>query len=250
MTQIRVHELASELDVSPQQILLSLEELGQKVRGPSTVLGVSAAARVRRLFRSVKSTTDTGEAEVEVPDEGQVPVSAPKGQMTAADQAGSLFLPPVAPAVVASAPRTTGAFANPFSVPAANPIADRAAPRPPVPVSTPHAVANRVGPVPPVPLVIEPEPDNNLLWERRGISRRVQELWMANGLRSGEAELADRCQSAGIAPEELTVKLSGRTTLQRLRDGEAVTSVWARIREAEQQPRRAGTKLTGRFQLS
>ncbi|MET3805796.1 hypothetical protein ABIB25_002800 [Nakamurella sp. UYEF19] len=102
---------------------------------------------------------------------------------------------------------------------------------------------------PPVPIVAE-EPDHEAAWEQRGISAEDREVWVAAGLRLTEADLADRCLSADITPAELSMKLSGRTTLQRLRDGEASTSVWARIREAEQQPRRAGTKLTGRFQLS
>jgi hypothetical protein len=92
--------------------------------------------------------------------------------------------------------------------------------------------------------------DHTAAWEQRGISEAGQQVWLESGLRPTEAELADRCQAVGITPSDLSMKLSGRTSLQRLRDGEATTSVWARIREAEQQPGRLGTKLTGRFQLS
>lgn len=287
LTQIRVHELASELNVSTQQVLTILVDLGHKVRGPSTVIGVSAAARVRGRFRLPKAPSGPSVVRAGEPTEGSHPagssveverstptpgsavvmaptvtasavtapaVTAPAVPVlptapvpgVAAGAGHSLFLPPVAPAGPVTVARSTGAFSNPFTVPAGR------APRPSHPAmhavpQPPRSVANRVPPVPPV---TEPEPDFDALWEGRGISRSEKARWLAVGLRPSEAELADRCRAADIAPDELPARLSGRTALQRLRDGEASTSVWARIREAEQQPRRAGTKLTGRFQLS
>ena len=255
MTQIRVRELASELNVSTQDVQEILEGLGKKVRGPSTVIGVSAAAKVRarfRLPRTVTSlaavtavaapleTTVTGATEMAMPQLTEMPLPA------AAAISQSLFLPPVAPTAPLTAARSTAAFANPFAVPQTRPAPARPAGRLPVP-PPPRAVPNRV---PTAAVVAEPEPDYAAEWDRRGFAKADQAAWIENGLRPAEAGLADRCQSADIAPTDLPKKLSGRTALQRLRDGEASTSVWARIQEAEQQPRRAGTKLTGRFQLS
>ncbi len=271
LTQIRVHELASELNVSTHQVQSFLEDLGKKVRGPSTVIGVSAAAKVRGRFRLAKSVSETGSdrnvaaitmsmddtASTGAEPAAPTPLTGPAKGGSAPTIAGpkasatqSLFLPPVAPTSPAPLARSTGAFANPFALPSAL-SSDRPAPRTPTSPPPPRAVVNRVGPLPAVsPAAAEPEPNYDGMWQRRGFSRADQQEWMAGGMRAGEAELADRSRSAGIAPAELSNKLSGRTALQRLRDGEASTSVWARIREAEQQPRRAGTKLTGRFQLS
>jgi Translation initiation factor IF-2, N-terminal region len=277
LTQIRVHELASELNVSTQQVLSLLEDLGKKVRGPSTVIGVSAAAKVRGRFRLPKSapaasthvapvTQSVAKSTDHVAAAGTEPsstigvglnggVDASPSTDQRATMSQSLFLPPVAPTAAAAVTRTTGAFANPFAIPSgtpapAKPATVSPAARVPVAPMPPRSVVNRVSPIPATVPVAEPQPDYDALWERRGISKADQESWLAGGLRPSEAELADRCQSVGIVPSDLSKKLSGRTAVQRLRDGEASTSVWARIREAEQQPRRAGTKLTGRFQLS
>lgn len=85
-------------------------------------------------------------------------------------------------------------------------------------------------------------------WEQRGISRSERQQWLDAGLRRGEFRIADQCRLADIAPDNLPLKVSGRTVLARLRDGETATSVWARIQDGESQPRR-GTRLSGRFQL-
>nr|WP_172832256.1 hypothetical protein [Nakamurella panacisegetis] len=259
--------MASELNVSTQQVQTILADLGKKVRGPSTVIGVSAAAKVRGRLRAPKPAR-TVRADVPEPARGPavvtttdpapttntvpLPVTTVPAPVTApipVPSQSSLFLPPVAPAAVPTAPRTTGDFANPFAVPAARAARPPARPAPSA-AAPPRGLAPRPASAPVAPLVAEPEPDYDAEWERRGISPADQEIWLANGLRPSESGVADRCRSADIAPTDLGKKLSGRTALQRLRDGEASTSVWARIREAEQQPRRAGTRLTGRFQLS
>jgi hypothetical protein len=258
LTQIRVHELASELNVSTQEVLSYLTELGKKVRGPSTVIGVSLAARIRGRFRASRPTAGQARAEA---SSTAAPVRAEMRSDAGTEMAGapvqqviphigsSLFLPPVAPAPAVVAKPSGAAFANPFAVPTtAAPASSRPAPRAAA-HAAPRAVVNRVAPVPP-PVSQEPEPNYDELWNARGISDSDRDNWESAGLRPAEAALADRCDAAGIAPDDLGKKLSGRTALQRLRDGEATTSVWARLREAEQQPRRVGTKLTGRFQLS
>src|ERR1700712_3032456 len=248
LTQIRVHELASELNVSTQQVMSLLADLGKKVRGPSTVVGASDAAKVRGRSRAPRST-DAVEPAAE-------PAGGARTPQTAAVISQSLFLPPVAPPAQPVVAPSTAAFANPFAVPASTaaptipPQAappSQTAPRAAVPVDA-RAVVNAATPSLSEPVVVQI--DHDATWDLQGISKADRDAWCAAGMRPTEAELAGRCQSVGIAPSELSMKLSGRTSLQRLRDGEASTSVWARIREAEQQPGKAGTKLTGRFQLS
>lgn len=229
MAQIRVHELASELGVSTQEVLSYVQELGKKVRGPSTVLGVSVAAKVRGRFRASRPAA---------------PVAAPTVADRPAGGPAALFLPPVAPRVGALAPGAA-TFANPFAVP----VAQGARPPVPRPVAAAQQGVDREVTLLPVETRPGVEQNHDDVWRRRGFDQVAQDLWCGNGVRPFDAELADRCRSVGIAPTDLPLKLSGRSVLQRLRDGESTTSVWARIQEAEQQPRRAGTKLTGRFQL-
>lgn len=156
-----------------------------------------------------------------------------------------MFLPPVAPSAAAS---SSDLFANPFAVPVSAP-AFPPAPRPPATPSAPRTATQQV--LPPVQqIVAAPVEDFDAVWRRRGFDQAAQDTWCSSGIRPQDAALADQCRMIGIEPADLPRKVSGRTVLQRLRDGESTTSVWARIQEAEQQPRRAGTKLTGRFQLS
>lgn len=276
MTHIRVHELASELSVSTQQVLVVLEGLGKKVRGPSTVIGVSDAAKVRSRLRTARAS-DSGTATS--PPVGASVRTAPAGEQAAttagpaARTAGpavavaqSLFLPPAVPPAASAYASTSAGFTDPFALPGVGPAFAAPASRQQGP-ATQRPITQQQAPerpsgqrsaaqlppvqrVPPVEPVVAPAEDVAADWLRRGFDESAQELWCSSGIRPQDAALADRCRSTGIAPTDLPRKLSGRTVLQRLRDGESTTSVWARIQEAEQAPRRAGTKLTGRFQLS
>jgi hypothetical protein len=160
-----------------------------------------------------------------------------------------LFLPPVAPRAATAFSASPDPFVNPFAVPDAGPAFRAPAPRPPATSSAQRTQAERLLP-PAQPVVAAPVEDFDALWRGRGFDQDEQEMWCSSGIRPRDAVLADQCRLIGIEPADLSRKLSGRTVLQRHRDGESTTSVWARIQEAEQQPRRAGTKLTGRFQLS
>lgn len=253
LTHIRVHELASELSVGTHEVLSFVEELGKKVRGPSTVIGVSVAAKVRSRFRATRSPdigADRPAANaprpVNTPPAATTSRPPATSRPTAAD-GQSLFLPPVAAPTAAGFSAGTNPFVDPFAVPDAGPAFRAPAQRAPAPA--PRAELPR--PLTAVlPVVAAPVEDFDGLWRHRGFDQEAQQLWCGSGIRPQDAALADQCRLIGIEPTDLPRKLSGRTVLQRLRDGESTTSVWARIQEAEQQPRRTGTKLTGRFQLS
>ena len=94
------------------------------------------------------------------------------------------------------------------------------------------------------PFAVTPEPDP---WAAAGFDPADRAQWVAAGLTNSDVDLATRCVSAGVTPAALSMNLSGRTGLNRLRDGEGPTSVWARVQEAGELPRR-GTRLSGRFQ--
>lgn len=245
--QIRVHELASELGVSTQQVLSFLEERGQRVRGPSAVVGASVAAKVRSRFRTARAggVAPVTSAPVRSAPMVAAAVAATAPTLLTTAAAPSLFLPPVSLPAASPIRPVAAAPADPFAIPGAGPAFRAGAPRP---AATPprQREPQRV----PTPEPSAPQENMDDLWRRRDFDQAAQQIWCDHGIRPQDAALADRCRSTGISPSDLPRKLSGRTVLQRLRDGESTTSVWARIQEAEQQPRRAGTKLTGRFQLS
>ncbi len=114
LTQIRVHELASELNVSTQQVLSLLEDLGKKVRGPSTVIGVSDAAKVRARCRAPRTQAAVLEPLAEAVGSGR-----PSGPDAPGVLSQSLFLPPIAPVAAATIAPSNAAFANPFALPTA-----------------------------------------------------------------------------------------------------------------------------------
>ena len=265
VSQIRVHELAGQLGVSTQDVLTSLRAEGRKVRGPSAVLAASVAAHVRRSFRRVNEfgpSSRVDESRLEradaVPSDSVVHVPSlpsPLSDPTDTGYAGGL---PSHPAASDRNESVTVSAANPFLepgaaaaaivtlLPAAAPVFEPPArPRPPT-VPTQRSAPPRAVPMPAAAVPDEPA-DFDQAWRDRGISELEQGVWVEAGLHPGESSLADKCLSADIAPADLRTRLSGRTVVQRLRDGESVTSVWARIQEAGQQQPRTGTRLTGRF---
>ena len=303
MSRIRVHELADQLQVDPQQIIGQLLDQGLKVRGPSTVLAESTAARVRRQFRDGSRFAVSPGAEEPDPGPAQ-PASG--SDLRPADQRGPDHQAPQP----ARDPQRSGAFAGPgrtdpaplfgfgsVSAPttggvpmfsASNPIGsypigsdpkrpDPSAPVPTGPVPSESGPSRTSATAPAAPAAArpwipaprlpengktrpvtprggadvgrdEPEPDHDPEWRRRGLDSGDQEAWQRAGLRGTESGLADQCRAADIEAPDLGLRLSGRTVLQRLRDGESVTSIWARLQEARQQQPRTGTRLSGRFQ--
>ncbi len=262
MSQIRVHELAGQLGVSPQDVLTSLRAEGRKVRGPSAVLAASVAAHVRRSFRRVNesgpgSRVDESRPEragggpsgsaVHVPSPRSDPAGAgdPAGlpsHSAAPDRNESVTVSAANPFLEPGAAATATVTLLPTAAPVFEPLAR---PRPPT-VPTQRSAPPRVAALPPAAAPDEPA-DFDQAWRDRGMSALEQGVWIDAGLHPGESSLAARCLSADIAPADLKTRLSGRTVVQRLRDGESVTSVWARIQEAGQQQPRTGTRLTGRF---
>jgi hypothetical protein len=243
VSQVRVHQLAAELAVGPQEVIEFLASEGRRVRGPSAVLGDSLAAQVRRRFRA---STPRPKRPAAVAAQNS---SAPTPMQSAASVTSPAHAAPPARAAQAAKPpappprATPASLLNPFMVGSQGPAAHPPAPKPPAPKVQFPSLAPAAAPAP-APAV--PEVDQ---WARRGIDPDEREAWVAAGLRPEEAGLADQCRIAGINPVDLQLRLSGRTAVHRLRGGESATSVWARIQDGEHHPRR-GTRLTGRFQLS
>jgi hypothetical protein len=69
-------------------------------------------------------------------------------------------------------------------------------------------------------------------WTRLGISDVEREVWLEAGLRRSEASRAELCIRFQMKPEDLTTIVDGRTVIERLRSGETIGSVVARLRSA------------------
>jgi hypothetical protein len=55
--------------------------------------------------------------------------------------------------------------------------------------------------------------------------------WLLHGLGPDDGGLAAQCALAGIRPEQLSLELAGQNVLSRLRGGESVGSVLARMQQ-------------------
>lgn len=89
-------------------------------------------------------------------------------------------------------------------------------------------------------------PDYDAEWARRLFDSVDRLKWQAAGVRPSESGLAALCQKNGLTPDLVSERLSGATVLARLRSGESIAQVWARLQEATEAPTRTG-KLSGRF---
>lgn len=55
--------------------------------------------------------------------------------------------------------------------------------------------------------------------------------WLENGLGPADGDLAAECARSGLMPEQLPLKVGGQSIVSRLRGGEPIGSVLARLRE-------------------
>ena len=90
-----------------------------------------------------------------------------------------------------------------------------------------------------------PPPDHDAEWVGHLVDPADRERWEAAGLRPSDGGLAAGCIEYGITPGMLSLKLSGATVLARLRFGESVAQVWARIQEAAEAPTTAAEHRQG-----
>lgn len=73
-------------------------------------------------------------------------------------------------------------------------------------------------------------------WARHLLDPDDRRRWQDAGLRPSESSLAAQCIEYEITPDMLPLRLSGVTLLDRLRSGESIASVWARVQEATETP--------------
>lgn len=73
-------------------------------------------------------------------------------------------------------------------------------------------------------------------WARHLMDPDDRRRWQDAGLLPSESSLAAQCIEYGFTPDMLSLRLSGVTLLERLRSGESIASVWARVQEAVEAP--------------
>lgn len=73
-------------------------------------------------------------------------------------------------------------------------------------------------------------------WARHLLDTDDRRRWQDAGMRPYESSLAAQCIEYAITPDMLSLRLCGVTLLERLRSGESVASVWARVQEATEAP--------------
>jgi hypothetical protein len=68
-------------------------------------------------------------------------------------------------------------------------------------------------------------------WASQLIAPDERHAWVTSGLLESQATVARQLAEQGIGPGDLDTNLGGRTMRQRLRDGESVGNVVARLRQ-------------------
>lgn len=67
-------------------------------------------------------------------------------------------------------------------------------------------------------------------WALRGFTNAEKDVWLAAGLKDGQAKLAVQLIEAGLSPQDLSADLGGWTVLERVHQGEDVVAL-ARLHE-------------------
>lgn len=251
VARVRVHELAQDLGISCDDILDFLDDVGVKVRSRSSVLAESVQGRIRGKF-----APDTL-IRAPRPSRRARRLSARRTPVRHHDQATTMPTAPAPSTTPPAAASTPPAAAVPAAVgPDVLFLAPGALPAPAPRTATRASDPAHRSPLP-TQRAPEPDPEAEAMaeaaalagWIRREFTEPEFLRWQEAGLAVDESALADQCRTAGIEPDQLSLTLSGRTALLRLRGGETATSVWARIAEGEQY-RSRGNRLGGRFALS
>ena len=93
-------------------------------------------------------------------------------------------------------------------------------------------------------------------WDDSIFDARARQIWYGHGLGENDARLAQRLLEAGLLPEDLQLRLRGRSAVSRLRGGEeAWPLLFAEMREVrasgDPRPREAPSKaITRRWKAS
>lgn len=233
----RVHEMAKELGRTSNEVMVELRRIGVAVMSPSSLIDAPTVRHLRDRFATGGSPK---------------PLSRPENR--------NYFLPPSRVDADEAARRAAGeAFGvDPDSIrlrgePRGRQRRNRNA-------NSAGGASWQSGQVhrsaPSVPRSSSINPQATLAaqefktdgeWAQHLLDPEDRRRWQDAGLRPYESNLAARCIEYAITPDMLSLRHSGVTLLERLRSGESIASVWARLHEATEAPtwaaghRRQGT---------
>lgn len=207
MAQTRVHELAKEFGVESQTILGMLREMGEFIKSSSSLVPMPVEMRFRKEYG---------------------------GQLR---REGGRVSPPPRTSSPQQAPRI------PFVDYQRRP---RSASRPPGPKTRPNQNlidASRIFAVPVEELkpAKEERPRGRYAssesrrpftaWDEAWIDDEERREWIAVGLGPDDGRTAGQLKERGVTPDDLLLRIDGRRVNERLRGGESVGSIVARLKE-------------------
>lgn len=207
-TRLRVHHIAKEIGVSSQEVLEVLEEIGEYVKSSQSLVEAPIIRRVHERFGVTYASPVRSAETVEAPTSSSSPHN-PRG----------LAAPPRRPkrdnhplmgeisprrereAYVDSSPATT---------------------TPPTTSWTNRRDDQQWGDLAGGDASSTFEFEE---WKLRGFSDIERDVWIAAGLRAGQARWAQELRDGGLSPTDLDVDLYGWTVVVRLQHGEGAKAV-------------------------
>jgi hypothetical protein len=208
-----VYEIAKELGVDSKRVVACLVDAGRFVRSASTTLSPDDVRLVREKFGKPR----TAAAPTTIPAWLAPSASKDPRDEVAAD-AAALF----GPAAAASVRRRSSSPAN-GTQPRRRP--SRPGPQLPLPAGNPATAADRRAGAREQKSIEE--------WSMRMIDPIERRAWLDAGLGESDVGLVEHCLSYGLTPAHLAIRVDGIRAGDRIRGGESVGSVVARLREGE-----------------
>ena len=209
MPKIRVYELAKELGLDSETLLATLNELGEFVKSPSSIVEPPVERRLRELHQQPPGGRRT-------PPPARRRQHGPQARPRGATSTTAWPKPnPRSPQVAGS---TSGQSLSDAQAQAALIFGEAA-------VRATGAADARSGAFP---------DGYGYSWQQRFIEHKVFTDFMLNGLNPHEADLAYEILLTGLRPAQLGIRLGDHTILEWLRFGHPVERVARTLRDPEQ----------------
>ena len=209
--RLRVHELAKRVGRTNTEILALLADLGEYTRNHSSMLEPPV---VRRVYEALDQTLP--------------PRPAPRPADVAPPRPSTGLAPPRPQARRENHPLMNAA-PRPKDNGSRTPTKPSRPSRQPTHSRNPaDQLAEAYG------LDVAPAWEHES-WKLQGFTDVERDVWIAAGLRTGQAPVAARLRDAGLTPADLSVVVSGWTVLERLAKNEGAAGVARLLRRQQEQ---------------